>query len=53
MNKMNVCVSCDDNYAKHASVVTASTLNNANLKDELSFYILDGNISQTKLGFYP
>ena len=45
---INVCVACDDNYAKFAGVVIASILNSANQKDELSFFILDGGISDTK-----
>lgn len=45
MNEINVCISCDDNYAKYASVVFASILSNACNDDILHFYILDGNIS--------
>lgn len=43
-NKINICISCDDNYAKHAGVVAASILVNSNPDDELCFYILDGGI---------
>ena len=47
---INICISCDDNYAKHAGVVIASVLLNAGEDDEFSFYILDGGISdKTKL----
>lgn len=46
MPAINVCLSCDDNYAKHAGVVIASILFNADKNDELSIYILDGGISQ-------
>ena len=41
---INVCLACDDNYAKYAGVVIASVLANANKNDELYFYILDGGI---------
>lgn len=42
---INVCISCDDNYAKYAGVVIASILLNAQEDDDLNFYILDGGIS--------
>ena len=45
MTEINVCISCDENYAKYASVVIASILSNACGDDILHFYILDGNIS--------
>ena len=45
-NRINVCVSCDDNYAKYAGVVIASVLANADNDDNLYFYILDGGISE-------
>lgn len=48
MSKINVCLSCDDNYSKYAGVVIASTLSNATINDELTFYILDGGISEEK-----
>lgn len=48
MNKINVCVSCDDNYAIYAGVVIASVLASANDNDNLNFYILDGGISDIK-----
>ncbi len=44
-NEINVCLACDDNYAKYAGVVIASVLINANANDKLNFYILDGGIS--------
>lgn len=47
-NNINICISCDDNYAQHAGVVIASILCNAKSQDSLSFYILDGGISQDK-----
>lgn len=45
MNNINVCLACDDNYAKYAGVVIASILYNADNNTSLSFYILDGGIS--------
>lgn len=42
---INVCLSCDDNYAKYAAVVMASILDNKNEDDNIQFFILDGNIS--------
>ena len=43
---INICLACDDNYSKYAGVVIASILANANPKDRLNFYILDGGISE-------
>ena len=43
---INVCLACDDNYAKYAGVVIASALATASMNDELHFYILDGGISE-------
>ncbi len=43
---INVCLACDNNYAKYAGVVIASVLVNANHDDELVFYVLDGGIEQ-------
>ena len=43
-NKINVCLACDDNYAKYAGVVIASVLANASDSEKLNFYILDGGI---------
>ncbi len=45
MTEINVCISCDDNYSKYASVVIASILYNTGNDDYLHFYILDGKIS--------
>ena len=45
-NKINICLACDDNYSKYAGVVIASVLNNVQHNDVLSFYILDGGISE-------
>ena len=44
--KINVCLACDDNYAKYAGIVIASILANANVDDELCIYILDGGITK-------
>ena len=38
-------MACDDNYSKHAGVVIASILKNADKTDYLHFYILDGGIT--------
>ena len=46
MSNINVCLACDDNYAKYAGVVIASTLNSAYDSDNLHFYILDGGITE-------
>lgn len=45
MMGINVCIACDDNYSRYAAVVAASILKNAAEDDELSFYILDGGIT--------
>ena len=45
---INVCLSCDENYAVYAGVVISSILANANQEDNLHFYILDGGISDIK-----
>ncbi len=46
MQKINVCLACDNNYAKYAGVVITSVLYNADNDAEHVFYILDGGISQ-------
>lgn len=46
-DKINICLACDDNYSKYAGVVIASILVNAKSDDDLTFYILDGGISET------
>ncbi len=45
-NKINICLASDDNYIKHACVLMASILSNADADDSLTFYILDGGISE-------
>ena len=45
-NQINICIACDDNYSKYAGVVMASVLYNAAKNDEITFYILDGGISE-------
>jgi len=42
---INVCIAPDDNYARHAGAVIASILINADKNENLSFYILDGGLS--------
>ncbi len=44
-DSINVCLACDNNYAKYAGVVIASVLVNADKSDQIAFYILDGGIS--------
>ena len=46
MTKINVCLSCDEAYAKYAGVVIASILSNAEKDEKHDFYILDGGIEQ-------
>lgn len=48
MSDINVCLACDDNYAKYAGVVIASALDNAKPDENLRFYILDGGITDEK-----
>lgn len=47
MGNINICLASDDMYTVHAGVVIASILFNANHDDNLNFYILDGNISDS------
>lgn len=44
--EINICLACDDNYAKYAGVVIASILSNSPAEEILNFYILDGGITQ-------
>lgn len=44
-NQINVCLACDNNYAKYAGVVIASVLANSQQDENISFYVLDGGIS--------
>lgn len=48
MGCINICLACDNNYAKYAGVVIASVLNNSNPEDNLNIYILDGGIENDK-----
>ena len=48
MNNINICLSCDDKYSQHAGVMMASVLVNAKSESVLSFYILDGGISDVR-----
>ena len=43
---INVCVATDNNYSQYASVVIASALANAKMDDYLTFYVLDGGITE-------
>ena len=47
---ISVCLACDDNYSKYAGVLIASILVNADKSEELTFYILDGGISEEQKG---
>lgn len=47
MTPINVCLACDNNYAKYAGVVVASVLANSKDDEDLRFYILDGGISES------
>lgn len=44
MDRVNICLACDDNYSKYAGVVIASALANTDI--DLNIYILDGGISE-------
>lgn len=44
-NQINVCLACDNNYAKYAGVVIASILANSQQDENINCYILDGGIS--------
>lgn len=48
MSDINVCLACDNNYAKYAGVVIASVLANSKQEENLNFYILDGGIEEDK-----
>lgn len=45
-SKINICLSCDNNYAKYAGVVIVSILKNAGINDDLNIFILNGGISE-------
>lgn len=46
-NRINICLSCDENYSKYAGVVIASILHNAKASDDIYIYVLDGNITES------
>jgi len=46
MKNINVCLSCDNKYAKYAGVVITSILKNADKEDKLCVYVLDGGICE-------
>lgn len=46
LNRINICLSCDENYAQYAGVVIASILANSKADEDIFIYILDGNISE-------
>ena len=43
---INICMSCDNENVKHAGVVIASVLYNANKNNSLNFYIIGNEISE-------
>lgn len=45
MNKINICISCDDAYAPYAGVVIVSALLNSNIDEYFDFYILEHGLS--------
>lgn len=45
MQKINICLSTDDNYIQHTATVVASILSNAKRKDKYHFYILSTQLS--------
>ncbi len=47
LNRINICLSCDENYAQYAGVVIASILANSKADEDVFIYILDGNISES------
>lgn len=46
MTEMNICLACDNTYAKYAGVAISALLKNSNPDDYFNFYILDNNISE-------
>ncbi len=46
MSRINVCITCSNNYAKYASVTMASILSNALETDSYKFYIVSDDISE-------
>ena len=44
--KINICLSSDDNFAPYLLTTIISILKNANEEDEIYFYIIDNGISQ-------
>lgn len=46
MSNINVCYTCDNNYAPYVAVSLASVLKNANEDDALRFYVISNDISE-------
>lgn len=46
MHKINICISCDGNYAPFAGVVIASALINCADDENLTFYVLQNGLSE-------
>lgn len=46
VDEINICLSCDNDYAKYAGVTITSIVYNARKGDNLKFYILDNGIAE-------
>ncbi|MCQ2753434.1 MAG: hypothetical protein MJ231_00110, partial [bacterium] len=44
---INICYSCDNNYAKYLGVAIQSVVENASSENTYNIYVLDGGISDT------
>lgn len=51
MNEINICMSCDDNYAVYLATSIQSILFNSKKNEIINFYILDGGISEKSKRF--
>ena len=49
LDKINIALASDDNYAQHVAVVIASILANTNDKNRLCFYLLSDGIDADKI----
>lgn len=45
MERLNICFSADDNYARHLGTAIASILHNGEAENNYNFYVLDGGIA--------
>ena len=46
LRNINICLSCDDNYAPFAGVVIVSALLNSAKDEKLTFYVLQSGLSE-------